>query len=477
VLAIAICSFALATAAPKFEGRTIWVDATANLSWTTDPAKVKEFVTNAKRVGFNEIIVDVKPINGKVLFKAPERERFQEFRDIRLPRDYDVLEIFSRECRAQGIRVCADLNVFSEGHSYFPGVGLAFEKPNWQTKVAVGRYFVILDDGQEIPLSPNPSAEKREGWARVSNEGIPIPGTDLRVELPRQGTPVELRSTTELVPQIEAYPAMVAVFVDPLEPGVRERMLSYIEQVATYDIDGIVFDRLRYSAIDSGMGPAMRSAFENRYGAVASWPDSIFVAPKLPGPLQRGPRFAEWMQFRTEVIQEFLRDARATVHRVNPKLTVGSYVGAGWETYYEVGVNYATDHPTAPYSWTLTEYGLSGYAGYCDYLMTGCFYKVAKEVDPGVAEGRERFTVEGAAKLTSALAGESTYVLPSLYGLDWEKNDQGLRDAIAACRRNGSGIMFFDAIYVIRNNWWQLFAEEFSGGPPLPPYIFPGLRK
>lgn len=476
-LLIAAALIASNTPAPLFEGRAVWVDATANLAWTIDPVKVAEFVSNAKRVGFNEIIVDVKPINGKLLFSASPEERFTTFRETRLPDNYDLLEVFSKEARQQGMRICAAINVFSEGHSYFPGVGLAFDKPEWHTKVAVARYHLVLEDYTTIPLQIHKDAKSKEGWARVVESGTAVPDTQIQVEVITDKKIIGLRASTDIVPQLEAYPAMVAVFVDPLAAGVQERMLGIIRRVSRYDIDGIVFDRLRYSAIDSGMGPEMRAAFETKYGEAGNWPDSIFYASPTPGPLRRGPRFAQWMQFRAEVMQEFLRDARKAALQINPRLTVGSYVGAGWETYYEVGVDYATDDPIAPYSWAGEEYGLSGYAGYTDYLMTGCFYKVAKEIDPGVPEGRERFTVEGGAKLTAELAGDSTHVLPSLYGLDWEGNVQGLRDAIAATRKYGSGMMFFDAIYIIRNSWWSVFEEEFLGAPKQPPYIFSGLRR
>jgi hypothetical protein len=462
--------------APKFEARCLWVDATANLAWTIDPVKVKEFVANARVAGFNELVVDVKPINGKILFAGSAAERFKNFRDVRLPENYDVLEVFSKEARANGLRICAALNVFSEGHSYFPGEGLAFDRSDWHTKVAVPRYRLLFGDYTTMPFETDPKAKPREGWAQVSAEGEAVPNTQVKVTNPSGKEIIGIRADTELVPQLEAYPTMVAVFVDPLAPGVQERMFDIMRRVAKYDIDGIVFDRLRYSAIDSGMGPEMRVAFETKHGAVGSWPESVFYAAPTPGLLRRGARFAEWMQFRAEVMQEFLRDAKREIASVNPKLTVASYVGAGWETYYEVGVDYATDDPVAPYSWAGEEYGLAGYAGYCDYLMTGCFYKVAKEIDPGVAQGRERFTVEGGAKLTAELAGESTYVLPSLYGLDWEKNEAGLRDAIAACRKYGDGMMFFDAIYVIRNNWWSVFEEEFRNAPKQAPYAVKRLR-
>lgn len=474
---IAALASAVVLAAPQFEARAVWVDATANLAWTIDPVKVAEFVGNAKRVGFNEIIVDVKPINGKVLFEGSPAERFTTFRDVRLPVGYDTLEVFSRECRRQGIRICAALNVFSEGHSYFPGVGLAFDRPDWHTKVAVARYYLRLDDGTEVPLLTDPRAPARQGWAQLADEGTPIPGTELKVKGIGDRAILSWRWSTQIVPQLEAYPEMVAVFVDPLAPGVRSRMLDYVRRVAKYDIDGIVFDRLRYSALDSGMGPEMRAAFERKYGGVAAWPESVFYASPTIGPLRRGPRFAQWMQFRAEVIQEFLAEALQVAKTENPDLTLGSYVGAGWETYFDVGVNYATDEPRAHYSWAAEEYGLAGYAGFLDYLMTGCFYRIAAEIDPGVSPGRERFTVEGGAKLTATLAERSTYVLPSLYGLDWEGNEQGLRNAIAACRKYGSGLMFFDAIYILRNNWWSVFEEEFRGAPTQAPYALPSLRK
>ena len=465
--------------APAFEARMLWVDATANLEWTVQPEKVRDFCAQAKNSGFNELVVDVKPINGKLLFASEPSERFSQFRNITVPENYDLLAEFSRAARATGLRISVGVNVFSEGHSYFPGVGKAYENPSWQTKVAVPVYEAVLESGKRMPIRTDENAKPNENELRISANGEEMPGLKTKVEgVPAGEKIVRVDSHIELVPQTKAFPEMVAVFVEPLEPGVRERILNILKTVARYEIDGIVFDRLRFPALSAGMGPAMKREFEKRYGAVSYWPESVFVPnPEPASPLLHGPRFAEWMQFRTEVITEFLAEARKAIREINPKLSVGSYVGAGWETYYEVGVNFAADTGLRRYPWALEEYGLSGYAGLLDFLAPGVFYKVAREVDPGVVPGRERFTVQGAANLIKSLSGRATFIYPTLYGLDWDKNPEGLRTAIRESRRIGNGVMLFDASYVIENNWWPLFADEFKNAPSTPPHAMPSMRK
>ncbi|MEW5883284.1 MAG: alpha amylase family protein [Armatimonadota bacterium] len=477
---------ALLAATPVvIEARILWVDMSANLPWTLDPQRVAEFCENAANSGFNELVVDVKSINGKRLFGPPGEERLREFRGFAIPEEYDLLAVFADEGHKRGLRVSAGLNVFSEGHSHFAGVGMAYERPETQTVVAVPYHELLLNDGSTLTVSAE--GEPRPGVlvTTSSESGIVVQEANSRVlAVPEDAERLasvgvrEFRYGMRLLPQTEALPSHVAVFVDPLAPGVTERMLSMVEQVARYPIDGIVFDRMRYADLASGMGPSMRAEFERIYGKTAHWPGSVLAANPVPGraPII-GPRFAEYMQFRAEIINRFLAQAVATAKRVNPRLTVGSYVGGGWETYYQVGVNYATDEPEGPYPWALAEYGLAGYAGYLDLLMTGCFYPVAREVDATIQGRRERFTVEACAKLTTQLSGEGTLVYPSLYGLDWEGNVDGLRNAIQACLREGAGIMVFDAVYVVRNDWWGVFREEFGSRPAISPHALPSYPR
>jgi hypothetical protein len=470
---------ALALSPVVLQARILWVDMSANLEWTIHADEVEAFCKRAAEVGFNEIVLDVKSINGKRLFGPPGPDRLTRFRGIAIPEGYDLLKVFAEAAHRHGLRICADFNVFSEGHSHFPGEGLAYENPAAQTQIATPYHEIVLRDGTVYQVSA--TGAPRDGVVVVAqgSEGVLLPEVGYRIRLTDADAArlaavgiAQYRYGMKTLPQTVALPNQVAVFVDPLAPGVRERALELFRMAAKYPIDGIVFDRMRFSDLAAGFGPAMREAFEKRYGKVSSWPDSVLSANPVPGrPPLIGPRFAEFQQFRAEVITEFLRDAREAIHSVNPRLTLGSYVGGGWETYYQVGVNYATDRPEPPYPWARDEYGLAGYAAYLDYLMTGCFYPVAREVDATIQGRRERFTVEGCARLMVGLAGEGTLVYPSLYGLDWEgKSPEELKSAIRACLESGDGIMFFDAVYIRRNDWWEVFREAFGGAEAVAPH-------
>jgi hypothetical protein len=345
-------------------------------------------------------------------------------------------------------------------------------------------YEIILNDDTRVPLLLAPNAKPKPGFVTVSTSerALQIPNSPYRIVADpadvQRIVDVAIKSLEcrmELQPQTTEFPDMVAVFVDPLNLAARERLIGIIHTLSTHDLDGLVFDRLRFPGLTGGFGPEMRAEFERRYGGVGRWPDSIFRCTGNPNqPYEKGPRYAEWMQFRAETVIELLRDLKRAA---NPKWTIGSYVGAGWETYYEVGVNYASDSTNPPYDWTHPEYGLAGYARELDFLTTGVFYRVARSVDPGVDPGRGRFTVEGGSKLMKKIAGAGTLIYPALYGLDWENSEQGLRDALKAARRVGKGVMLFDASYVVKNDWWDIFKAEFANAPPTPPHALPSYPR
>ena len=139
---------------PAFEARMLWIDAAANLEWTIDPVKVESFCAKTPRAGFNELIVDVKSIDGRVLFRCPGEKPLDKLtrnnKTIVVPPDYDLLNVFTKEAHKNGLRISAALNVFSEGHGLFPGPGLAYENPDLQSRVVLAKYRIILKDNSQI---------------------------------------------------------------------------------------------------------------------------------------------------------------------------------------------------------------------------------------------------------------------------------------------------------------------------------------
>src|SRR5205814_3707608 len=127
-------------------------------------------------------------------------------------------------------------------------------------------YEAVLESGKRMLIRTDEKAKPNENELRISVNGEELPGLKTKVDgLPAGEKIVRVESHMELMHQTKAFPEMVAVFVEALEPGVRERILKILKTVARYDIDGIVFDRLRFPALSAGMGPAMKREFEKRY--------------------------------------------------------------------------------------------------------------------------------------------------------------------------------------------------------------------
>ena len=128
------------------EGRVMWVDATANLSWLIDRAQIRQFVRKCREVGVNCIVLDVKPISGHVLYNSQIAPKLTEWRGVQVPPDLDVLQVFLEEAHAIGLEVHANINVLSEGHKMF-SAGPAYENPDWQMVAYSRRRTLVLPDG------------------------------------------------------------------------------------------------------------------------------------------------------------------------------------------------------------------------------------------------------------------------------------------------------------------------------------------
>lgn len=67
---------------------------------------------------------------------------------------------------------------------------------------------------------------------------------------------------------------------------------------------------------------------------------------------------------------------REEVKAVNPKISFGTYTGAWYPSYYEVGVNFASREydPSQEFDWATPQYKNYGYAELLDLYATGNYY-------------------------------------------------------------------------------------------------------
>lgn len=274
-------------------------------------------------MGFTHAVVDVRPITGEVLFNSKYAPRMEEWNGA--PRgDFDYLGYFIEQGHKQGLEVHASLNIFCAGHNYFDR-GLVYSgHPEWAS-------IVYNPERGLIPIT-----EEKEKYGTMIN---------------------------------------------PLNEEYRIHILNVLKELlAKYPaLDGLILDRVRYDGISADFSDLSRETFETYIGEkVENFPEDILYwnkEGKRPKP-ELGKWSKKWFEWRTKVITEFMAKIREEVKAVNPKISFGTYTGAWYPSYYEVGVNFASREydPSQEFDWATPQYKNYGYAELLDLYATGNYY-------------------------------------------------------------------------------------------------------
>lgn len=482
-----------------YEARQLWIDASANWNWLVDPAKIADIVAKAKDSGFTELIFDVKPIVGNPLFPSELIPQLSLWKGISKPPDLDILGTVLQQAHARGLKCLVSVNTFSEGHGLFERAGPIWDHPEWASTAVVWNWLatrgaVSLDCGSANPttkptkvgiftpggkgllqkygtpsdqLALDATGNPTEGeWTYLLaswNGPIPLSGAGSVLFVPRAS-----------LEKVTTHPnEYTALFVSPLQSEARQLQIDMLKEIAArYPVDGIVFDRMRFEGLTNDFGPLMQAAFTRRFGEPGRWPESILKPPAKPGDEPgRGARYAEFQLLRASVIRDFFLEARTQLRDSGFNQPIGVYVGAWYDIYEDVGVNWADDTLATQYPWAGAEYRFAGYADALDFLCVGSYYPVA---EPEERPDAPLLTVGGACDRAVEVAGSGTFIYGSLYGLDYTEAES-LKKGIRAARKHSLGLMFFDVSYIIKNDWWRAIREEFQGPPVRAPHRYPGL--
>lgn len=479
----------------------MWCDAEANCHRLSSRVGVADIVEKAKRASIGTLIVDVKPLVGEVLYASKHAPRLGEVDGRKFPESFDLLAAMVEEGHSRGINVHAAVNVFSEGHREW-GRGPAYERPEWQMTMYEAVRTVRFSSGLSLrveildPWHPSdlPAIYTRKSGgmlscdpgkrciaisgsavAAVTNE----PGTKLAIPedgcvlcLPdsgasrnvKAGDRVTFRSEPVFRSAAESRISSYGIFVNPIG-SARDYELQIIEEIASnYDIDGIVFDRMRYPNLYADFGPASREAFEAWLGhGPIRWPDDVFAIADFPWlPPDPGRYYKEWLEWRAWQIRDFADEAVRLVRSIRPGVKSGVYVGSWYESYYDVGVNWGSSKFHAGYPWMTPEYNRTGFAELFDYICTGCYYPVPTREEARAAGRPEGATVEAACQLSCEAISGACPAYGSIYLRDYEDNPEGFRKAIETAVSNSDGVMLFDLVYLEDYGWWPIVEEEFA---------------
>ncbi|MEF9923998.1 MAG: alpha amylase family protein [Muribaculaceae bacterium] len=407
-----------ASAKPCF----IWIDAAANFP---DFANSKENIARdlalAKDAGFTDIVVDVRPTTGDVLFKSSQVDQVKflyawvkgVYSRVDRTATWDYLQAFVDEAKKQKLRIHAAINTFVGGSQLDGGTGMLYRdaaKASWATQMNLG------------------------------------------------GGIKSVMETTES-----------AKFLNPAKPEVQTFLCDLLKDLAKYDLDGVFLDRGRFLNLQADFSAESRSQFEAYNGGikVQNFPDDILApgADKLPGTY---PKYlTKWLEFRVKVIHDFMDKAQKAVKSVNPKIKFGVYVGGWYSSYYDVGVNWASSSydPSKSYKWATSKYKNYGYANIMDQILIGAY------ASPLNVYGQNEWTMQGFCRLAKdKIQGACPMVAGGPDVGNWdagnkatqEQENQAIVESVKACIDACDGYFLFDMIHLKISNQWKYAKEGIS---------------
>ena len=158
---------------PEIKGkpRYVWVDAAANFSYyANDAAYIAEDCKRIAAMGFTDLVVDVRPTSGDVLFTssvAPPCLKCAawvngKYRWVERTATFDYLAAFIEAGHAAGLRVNAGINTMVGGyHSSIGDVGMLYDHPERKSWGAVDNLAAgltnTMDDADTGPRFLDPA--------------------------------------------------------------------------------------------------------------------------------------------------------------------------------------------------------------------------------------------------------------------------------------------------------------------------------
>ncbi len=398
----------------------MWIDATANIQRFNNKDTIDYYLQKLSDLGFTDVVVDIRPISGHVLYDSKIAPKLTEWNGKPIVYTFDYLGYFIEQAHTLGMKVQASMNTFVAGHNYMDR-GPIYEqgKSEWAS--------VVYPPAEEVKFIP-------------------------------------------ITEEKHTYSAMV----NPVDEEFQEYILNIFAEVAEKypGLDGIMLDRVRYDGFTADFSELSRLKFEEYLGKkLEKYPDDIYLWKKdTQGNLypERGTYFLQWVEWRAQVIYNFIAKARDRIKSVNPNLSFGDYTGAWYPTYFEVGVNFAGKHydPSKEYDWASPTYKNTGYAELIDLFTVGNYYttitieeylknntEVRNETDMQ-AQSSLWYCVEGSCENLRTVMGGNKFI-GGILADQFYDNPEGLTESIKMNLKKSDGLMIFDIVHIINKNMWE----------------------
>ncbi len=389
----------------------LWCDPLLNVRDIYTRTGIENILNKAKESGIGAIALGIKSNIGEVIYESNIAPPLLEWDNYRVPLGVDPVQMFLEEGRERQLQIYAVFPVFAEGNMMQQRGPLYEEHADWQTEV------YVVEEGE-------PVIEPITEWAYGST-----------------------------------------AFANPLHPDVQRYEIALIKEfLSKYSVDGLIFDKIQFSGIESDFSEYTKGLFIaslEQANDIQWWPEDVYELQKRDEEWQivPGRYYKEWFEFRAKSIHQFVDKLIEEVRKLDPTLPVGISAGAWYPTYHEYGLNWASETNLLEEEWAAREYYKTAVAEMLNYVVVGCYFPRVSIEESDEAGAEWWMSIEGSAMVAMEVVNSAcpvyASVLVELYKDDPNKFKEALNTAISQT----NGLYLYDLSYIERHKYWEEISD------------------
>lgn len=387
----------------------ISIDGQANFEYLTSKAAINTELKKIKEHGFNTIYLDVKPANGRALYKSNILKPCNSYGGVTVERDYDdYLGYFIEKGKELDIDIVATIFTCVWGHIYdeVNHEGFIFDNLNeWRNEI------------------------------QVRND----------------------HGTNNVVSNLDENNHTL-LFVSPASTKFQSFILNVIGELVTNypGLKGVNLDYLRYAESEHGwygMGDLDLEGYAQYWNESKPKPEEI-VEPSGG----TGPKFERWVEYRSATVKSLLEKIRNRVKSINPDCEIQLWASSDWPSRYCVGQNWGSmRNIPSGYQYTTT-YHKTGFAHLLDTFVSGAYAEQVWEYeDPTNVWCVEKFCkhwndyIMGECKCVTAVPAYA-YI----------EDPQKMTDATYLALKYSNGVRAFELSHINNGNLWDAIVKGYE---------------
>ena len=291
---------------------SLWISTSVNFSRLKTKANIKHFMDLIEEAGFNEIIVEVKTMQGKALYFSDILEYQTEANGVTVNRDWDYLQYFIDQAHQRGMTILAASTVMPD------------YRPEWE------QYCCI----EHLPEGLISIKKSKDGMFPFLN-------------------PV--------------YPEVRELVMSVCEEIVRKYDVDgLVLDYCRYQNANSDFSEASKKAFEEYAGVKCTNFPYDIYYYPEGETDK--------GEYKPSTHYNKWIEWRSSVIQGYVKEIRDRIKAIKPDISL-QYWAAAWWPLPGTGQNWASQKYTNyPYWWATDQYYKTGFADYLDVFQNGAYY-------------------------------------------------------------------------------------------------------